>query len=134
MTVNRLTDVLTDITADEHVPYLAQFRYTGEGLLKCAIWEQTWEMQRAEDRTAVIEERSTTDGWDTDRLRPLLAGLSEVMPWVRQWHTEVDPRFGQTPADAYDAYLTTQRETHALTEESIRTWTPPQQPRARRRA
>ena len=28
------------------------------------------------------------DGWDADRLMPLLAGLAEVMPWVRQWHGE----------------------------------------------
>ena len=41
---------------------------------------------------------------------PLLAGLAEVMPWVRQWHGEVDPAFGQSPADAYDDYLDDQRE------------------------
>lgn len=183
-----LADVLADITAEEHVPYLAQFRYTGEGLLKRAQWEQTWDLQRAEDRTGerldipvppkykntdfrknsywrqrgkldvpkerfisypgasldsddslllswagwdhreqahalttLIEERSTTDGWDIDRLKPLLAGLAEVMPWVRQWHTGADPRFGQSPADAYDAYLTAQREKHSLTEEALRT-------------
>ena len=34
------------------------------------------------------------------RLTPLLAGLPEVMPWVRQWHGEIDPAFGQSPADA----------------------------------
>ena len=46
-----LFDVLNESIANEHVPYLAQLRYKGEGLLKRAQWEQTWEMQRAEDRT-----------------------------------------------------------------------------------
>ena len=194
-----LFDVLNEIIADEHVPYLAQLRYKGEGLLKRAQWEQTWDLQRAEDRTGqrldipvppkykntdfrktsywrhrgkldvpkerfisypgaspdsddslllgwagwdhreqaqalttLIEERATTDGWDTDRLTPLLAGLAEVMPWVRQWHNEIDPTFGQSPADAYDAYLTTQREQRALTDQALVSWSPPQTTRGRR--
>ena len=194
-----LFDVLNEIIADEHVPYLAQLRYKGEGLLKRAQWEQTWDLQRAEDRTgqrldipvppkykntdfqrpsywrnrgkldvpkerfisypyanpdsddslllgwagwdhreqahaltALIEERASTDGWDTPRLTPLIAGLAEIMPWVRQWHNEIDPTFGQSPADAYDAYLTTQREQRALTDQALVSWSPPQTTRGRR--
>ena len=55
---------------------------------------------------------------------PLLAGLAGVMPWVRQWHGEVDPDFGMSHADAYDGYLTDQRESRSLTEDDLRTWTP----------
>ena len=43
------------------------------------------------------------------------------MPWVRQWHGEIDPAFGLSPADAYDDYLTHQRESRSLTEEALRT-------------
>ena len=46
-----LRGVLAEIIAEVHVPYLAQFRYRGSGLLKRAAWEQAWELQRAEDRT-----------------------------------------------------------------------------------
>ena len=194
-----LADVIADITADEHVPYLAQFRYTGEGLLKRALWEQTWDLQRAEDRTgqrldipvppkykntdfrknsywrqrgkldvpkerfisypgaspgsddslllgwagwdhreqaytlvALIEERSATDGWECERLHPLLAGLSELMPWVRQWHGERDDRSGTSPVEAFDTYLATQQELCSFTEEDLRNWTPPQPARGRR--
>ena len=186
-----LFDVLNEIIADEHVPFLAVYRYKGEGLLKRTLWERTWEKQREEDRTGerldidvppkytsadfwktsywrhrgkldvpkerfisypgaspgsddslllgwagwdhreqalalttLIEQRSTVDGWDTERLTPLLAGLAEVMPWVRQWHGETDPAFGQSPADALDDYLTHQRESRSLTEEALRTWSP----------
>lgn len=195
-----LADVLAGIIADEHVPCLARARYKPEGLLKRALWEQTWDMQRAEDRTgtrldipvpprytsadflknsywrhrgkldvpkerfisypyaspdsdgslllgwagwdhreqahaliALIEERASTDGWDGPRLMPLVAGLAEVMPWVRQWHNELDPAFGQSPADAYDTYLTTQRERYGLTDEALASWSPPQSARGRRR-
>ena len=196
-----LADVLKEIIADEHVPFLAAYRYKPSGLDKRAQWERTWDLQREEDATGkrldipvppkyagadfqkqsywrhrgkldvpkerfisypgaspdsdkdslligwagwdhkdqataligLIEDRSTTDGWDTGRLTPLLAGLLEVMPWVRQWHNEIDPAFGQSPADAYDAYLTSERESRNLTEDALRAWTPPQSPRGRRK-
>lgn len=195
-----LTDVLKEITADEHVPYLSQLRYSGEGLLKRLLWEMTWDLQREEDRTGqrleiavppkykkedflrtsywnqrgkldvpkerfvsypgaspdsddslllgwagwdhreqalalitLIEERSGTDGWGVEKLIPLLAGLLEVMPWVRQWHNEVDDAFGASPAYEYDTYLTSQREKYGLTEDDLRAWAPPKPPRGRRR-
>ena len=73
----------------------------------------------------LIEERSSADGWGVEKLTPLLAGLLEVMPWVRQWHNEVDPVFGASPAYEYDTYLTSQREKYGLTENDLRAWTPP---------
>jgi len=194
-----LADVLKEIIAEEHVPFLAAYRYKPSGLEKRAQWERTWDLQREEDRTGkrldipvppkyqgadfqkqsfwrhrgkldvpkerfisypgaspnsdkdslligwagwdhkdqatalinLIDDRATTDGWETDRLIPLLAGLLEVMPWVRQWHNEVDPAFGQSPAAAYDAYLATGRESRNLTEAALRAWTPPQPRRGR---
>ena len=195
-----LADVLKEIIADEHVPYLAACRYKASGLDKRAQWERTWDLQREEDKTGkrldipvppkyagvdfakqsywrhrgkldvpkerfisypdaspdsdkdslligwagwdhkdqataligLIGDRSTTDGWDTARLISLLAGLLEIMPWVRQWHGDVDPAFAQSPAEAYDAYLTSERESRNLTEAALRTWQPPQAQRGRR--
>ena len=51
----------------------------------------------------------------------------------RQWHHEVDHAFGQSPAEAYDAYLTSGRKSGNLTEESPRNWTRPQASRSRRK-
>ena len=142
-----LADVLKEIIADEHVPYLSQFRYAGTGLLKRLLWEKTWDQQREEDRTGqrldipvppkykkedfprisfwnqrgkldvpkerfisypgaspdsddssllgwagwdhreqahalitLIEERSTTDGWDAEKLTPLLGRTATRPP------------------------------------------------------
>jgi hypothetical protein len=194
-----LADVLKEIIADEHVPFVAQHRYKPSGMDKRRQWERTWDLQREEERPAsawtsrcrrsrpadfrqnsywrhrgkldvpkerfisypdaspdsdekslligwagwdhreqatalvsLIEERSATDGWGTQRLMGLLAGLLEVMPWVRQWHNELNPDFGQSYAGAYDTYLTTQRESRNLTEDALRAWLPPQPTRGRR--
>jgi hypothetical protein len=196
-----LADVLKEIVADEHVPFLAAYRYKPSGLDKRVQWERTWDLQREEDATGkdldipvppryvsadfqkqsywrhrgkldvpkerfisypgaspdsdkdslligwagwdhkdqasaligLIEERSATDGWETERLTPLLAGLLEVMPWVRQWHHERDAAFGQSPAEAYDSYLTSERESRSLTEDALGAWRPPQAQRGRRK-
>jgi len=50
-------------------------------------------------------DRQTADAWDADRLVPLWAGVAELEPWVRQWHSHVDPQMGQSPAAAVTATL-----------------------------
>ncbi len=44
--------------------------------------------------TALLQ-RQTTEGWQGEQLIPLLVALSEVIPWVAQWHPDVDPSVGQ---------------------------------------
>lgn len=39
-----------------------------------------------------------SEGVDDERLVPLVAGLAELQPWVEQWHAEVDPAYGISPA------------------------------------
>jgi hypothetical protein len=85
-------------------------------LLGWAGWDHR---EQAAALITLIEERASTDGWDKDRLTLLLVGLAEVMPWVRQWHDQVDPSFGASPAKEYDAYLTSQREKYGLTEDDL---------------
>lgn len=63
----------------------------------------------------LIEDRETAANWESERIRPLVEGLAEAMPWVRQWHTEEDES-GQSPAAAYDAYLAEKRGKHGDTE------------------
>jgi hypothetical protein len=79
----------------------------------------------------LISEREGTDGWETDRLMGPLAGLLEIMPWVRQWHGDVIPEFGQSWAEACDTFLNSEREQRFLTEDVLRTWRPPAPRRGR---
>jgi hypothetical protein len=93
----------------------------GSLLLGWAGWDHR---KQAHALMTLIEERTSRDGWSADLLMPLIAGLAEVMPWVRQWHGEVDPAFGMSPADAYAAYLEDQRRRHGLTADDLRAWRP----------
>ncbi|WP_207947171.1 BREX-2 system adenine-specific DNA-methyltransferase PglX [Actinomadura sp. 7K507] len=82
--------------------------------------------EQAHALVTLIEERTTEDGWELERLMPLLAGLDEVLPWVKQWHSEVDPMTGLSPAVAYEGYLQQQVERYpGLSREELAQWRPP---------
>ncbi|WP_245154381.1 BREX-2 system adenine-specific DNA-methyltransferase PglX [Rhodococcus sp. 1R11] len=194
------TSALTTLLDDEHVPYLAAYRYqTPAGLDKRQSWEHTWDLQRREDagdtldapipvppkykpadfrKTSYWSHRGKLDvpkerfisypdagrdtdptlllgwaGWDhgeqalalatltteraedgftTEQLTPLIAGLHELAPWVRQWHSTIDPDYGQSLADTIDEELHTHLTTHHLTSTDLTTWQPAPATRGRR--
>ncbi len=64
------------------------------------------------------------EGWETPRLIPLLAGLNELVPWVRQWHNEIDPEYGESVADTIDDELTARLAENHLTVTDLTRWRP----------
>ncbi|WP_221448295.1 BREX-2 system adenine-specific DNA-methyltransferase PglX [Saccharothrix violaceirubra] len=100
-------------------------------LLGWAGWDHR---DQAQAIVNVVNDRVDQSGWDSDRITPLLAGLLELLPWVRQWHGEYDDEWGGIPAEEYSAYLTTKQTTHQLTEDDLRTWRPAAPTRGRRAA
>jgi hypothetical protein len=98
-------------------------------LLGWAGWDHK---DQAQALVNVINDRVDQAGWDTDKVQPLLAGLLEVMPWVRQWHGDYDADWGGTPAEEYQAYLDEQRAKRGLTEDALRAWRPAAPTRGRR--
>lgn len=205
-----LAEVVGTLVDDEHVPFLAAYRYKPSGLAKRAEWEHTWTLQRAEDAVAarmghddvthpevrkaiatevgdvpvppkyassdfvrgsywgrrgkldvpkerfvsypaasrdgdgslllgwagwdhreqaqalavLVGQRRGEDGWSGERVTPLLAGLAEVLPWVHQWHAEVDPVYGAAPGDIYDGFLDAQLGELELSRAGLAAWVP----------
>jgi hypothetical protein len=95
-------------------------------------WAGFNHLQQAQAQAAYIGERRELDAWDAGRLTPLLAGLAELMPWLRQWYGEVDPAFGQSPADAYAAFLDQQLLSLRLASDDLTDWKPQPPARGRR--
>lgn len=73
------------------------------------------------------------EGWDAKRLTPLLAGLDQLLPWIHQWHPEIDPEFGETAGQSFQTVLEQDAHELGLTLEDIRNWTPPATTTRRRR-
>jgi hypothetical protein len=97
-------------------------------LLGWAGWDHA---QQALALAAVIAERES-EGWPDTRLVPLVAGLAELQPWVRQWHDQTDPTYQLNLADYLDEELRQRAAQVGMTLDQLRAWTPEPATRGRR--
>jgi hypothetical protein len=72
------------------------------------------------------------EGTVPQKLVPLLAGLLELIPWIRQWHPGPDPEFGDELGDIYANFVDVEARALGLTQDDIRGWRPEPTRRARR--
>jgi hypothetical protein len=118
-----------DVPKERFVSYPSSGRDTdATELLGWAGWDHA---DRALALASLISQR-IEEGWDTAKLIPLLAGLHELVPWVRQWHNELDPEYGESVADTIDDELTARLNEHHLTVTDLTSWRLEPAPRGRR--
>jgi hypothetical protein len=87
-------------------------------------WAGWNHLQQATALAAYYLDMKDNEGWPPARLQPLLAGLLELVPWLEQWHNEVDPAYGERMGTYYRGFV--QDETRALgfTLDDLRAWRP----------
>lgn len=78
-------------------------------------------------------DRMTADGAGDDRLVPVLAGLHELMPWVQQWHGELDPAYGVSLGDFAAQEVEQRRARLGVSFDDLVAWRPPKATRGRRK-
>jgi hypothetical protein len=61
--------------------------------------------QQAQALASYYMEARHTWAFGPEKLRLLLAGLLELLPWLHQWHASVDPNYGASPAESIEALL-----------------------------
>ncbi|MGW7423511.1 BREX-2 system adenine-specific DNA-methyltransferase PglX [Streptomyces sp. NPDC054813] len=91
-------------------------------LLGWAGWDHR---EQAQALATLIVEREASDGWSTERLTPLLAGLREVLPWVQQWHSDFNIAYGDSPANVYAGFLVETTNRLHLTDDALSSWRAP---------
>ena len=69
---------------------------------------------------AYSTEVTEQDGWPPERLAPLLAVIQENLPWLKQWHNEIDPEYDQRLGDFFETFLHTRLSELGLTEDDLR--------------
>lgn len=198
-----VAQLVAGLVTAESVPFLPAMRYSDTGLRKRAQWEDTWALQRREDKgdsvgsipvppkykkedflkvtfwdlrggldvpkerwvsypgcergadtslpiawagwdhlqqatalAAYYLEMKESEGWEAARLQPLLAGLLELVPWLEQWHNEVDPVYGERMGAYYKGFVSEEARSHGFTLDDLRAWKPAAGPvrRGRRKA
>lgn len=97
-------------------------------------WAGWDHLQQAQALATYYVQTKESEGWTKDRLMPLLAGLLELLPWLAQWHNQLDAEYGQRMGDFYDGFVDEEARALGLTREAIRGWTPPTNASRRRGA
>jgi hypothetical protein len=73
------------------------------------------------------------EGWTPDRLKPLLAGLVELIPWLKQWHNGIDQTYGIGMGDYFAGFVDEEARALGFTVDDLRAWQPPAERMVRRR-
>jgi hypothetical protein len=118
-----------DVPKERFISYPAAGRDSDSTeLLGWAGWDHA---EQALALAGLISQR-IEEGWETPKLLPLLAGLNELLPRVRQWHNEIDPEYGESVADTIADELTARLAEHHLTVTDLTGWRPEVTRRARK--
>ncbi|MER6274009.1 BREX-2 system adenine-specific DNA-methyltransferase PglX [Streptomyces sp900105755] len=100
-------------------------------LLGWAGWDYR---DQAQALVNLVKDRTSKLSWDNARITPLLAGLAELMPWVRQWFGTDDHEWGGNAAEEFGTFLDTERTKRGLTAEQLTSWRPAPKTRGRKSA
>ncbi len=101
----------------------------GEPVYGWAGWDH---LQRAQALANLYMDRKTREGWPRERLVPMLAGLLELIPWVKQWHNEPSAEYdGLRMGDYFAQFLDGELRLHALTTADLRAWRPAKRTRGK---
>ncbi|MFF1844562.1 BREX-2 system adenine-specific DNA-methyltransferase PglX [Streptomyces sp. NPDC058217] len=98
-------------------------------LLGWAGWDHR---DQAQVLVNLVKDRTSQLSWDNDRIAPLLAGLAELMPWVRQWFGTDDQEWGGNAAEEFGTFLDTERTKRGRTAEQLAAWRPAPKTRGRK--
>ena len=96
-------------------------------------WAGWDHLQQAQALAAYYVNMKEQEGWAPERLIPLLAGLLELVPWIKQWHNDPDPNFsGTRMGDYFESFVAEEARELRITPEQIRGWTPAENGRGKR--
>ncbi|WP_017326155.1 BREX-2 system adenine-specific DNA-methyltransferase PglX [Synechococcus sp. PCC 7336] len=72
-----------------------------------------------------IEVKENFGGRDDPRLLPLLSCLLELLPWLKQWHNDLDPTYNLKMGDYYEGFIQDEARQMDKTLDELRAWKPP---------
>ncbi len=83
-------------------------------------------LQQATALGAYHLDMKENEGWEPARLQPLLAGLLELVPWLEQWHNEINPEYGERMGTYYRGFVNEEARALGFTLDELRGWKPAQ--------
>ena len=93
----------------------------GSLVIAWAGWDH---LQQATALAGFYLDMKDNEGWTPERLQPVLAGLLELVPWLEQWHNDVDPVFGERMGHYYKGFVTEEARAQGFTLDDLKAWKP----------
>lgn len=88
-------------------------------------WAGWNHLQQAQALAALYVKRKTEEAWGKERLVPMLAGLDELIPWIKQWHNEPSAEYaGMRLGDYFADFVAGECQVLAVTLDELRAWRP----------
>lgn len=87
-------------------------------------WAGWNHLQQATAIAGYYLDMKDNEGWAPEQLQVLLAGLLDLLPWLVQWHNEVDPAYGERMGDYYCSFVAEEARMLGLTLDDLRNWVP----------
>lgn len=87
-------------------------------------WAGWNHLQQATALAAFFIDMKENEGWPAERLQPLLAGLLELLPWLKQWHNDLNPDFGERMGNYYEGFVAEEARAQGFTLDALRAWKP----------
>tara|TARA_R110002072_G_scaffold273413_2_gene434287 strand:- start:14211 stop:18296 length:4086 start_codon:yes stop_codon:yes gene_type:complete len=72
-----------------------------------------------------VDIRDRQGGKEDSRLIPLLACLIELLPWLKQWHNDIDPTYDMAMGDYFAGFVQEEARSLNMTQDEIKAWQPP---------
>jgi hypothetical protein len=88
-------------------------------------WAGWTHLERARALATFYQRMRTEEGWEPERLKPILAGLLDLKPWLLQWHNELDSEMGERLGEYFVRYAETQCQELGFSPEEVLAWQPP---------
>ncbi len=102
----------------------------GEWLYGWAGWNPA---QRVRALAGAYAHAEQSSGVDAVQLVPLLTAIQEELPWVLQWHNDMDPDQDVRLGDYFQSWLSDQLNRQGWTADTLKDWRPVAATRGRRR-
>ncbi len=88
-------------------------------------WAGMNHLQRAQAIASWYLGRKEGEGWEADRLTPMLVAIDELIPWLKQWHNDIDPEYGERMGDYYEGFLLEELRQLNISRDDLLSWEPP---------
>jgi hypothetical protein len=101
----------------------------GSLVIAWAGWDH---LQQATAIASYYLNMKENEGWAPERLKPLLSGIQELVPWLKQWHNVYSPEHATRMGDYFESFVSDEARALGFTIADLRSWTPSATPAASR--